>query len=703
MNIESLLGIDGKMKQAVVACAFTAAYFSAVVTPSLFTSDAFASSYFGMVSQVSGSMTSYSGAGSNSTMVALAANNNLILDEGLIPSTQTPEPVPAALSILHSPNTATIFYVGSSMNIIVNFLPDMITPTFNLLNVPLSAARVIDPVMYYATPSQRFYRWVIPHDVQAGSYKIQVLQNNAVVDQSDVAFTIKVPAPKISVVSPSSGGFVQELKFVGANFVLGQPTSLLSTIVHVKNWPVPGAPAGSNEAKYGTLIAHGRSVSGDGVVLTVGRGVEGESVIDPVIIDRFYRATGLRTMQLIVVNANGASNVVNFTIPAPKITAVTPVSGSLIDELTFVGTNFVAKGYSFGFAGLRDIPDNNKVYVKNWPVSSAREGSDEARYGTPIAQGISVSDDGTILTVGRGTDAPVIDPSVIDEFYRATGLRTMQLVVVNALGVSNVVNFTIPAPKITAITPASGGLVNELTFVGTNFVAKAYSSVGLRDIPDNNKVHVKNWPASSAPEGSDEAKYGTPIAHGISVSDGGTILTVGRGVEGESVIDPVIIDRFYRATGLRTMQLVVVNTNGVSNAVNFTIPAPKVTFMSPSSGDIVEKLTFVGTNFVAKAYSSVGLRDIPDNNKVHVKNWPVPNIDPNSDEGKYGRILAVGENVSGDGTVLVAGTTSDAPVITTSVATEFYRATGLRTMQLIVVNANGASNVVNFTIPAFIQ
>lgn len=45
MDIEAILGIDKKMKRVMLTCALVAAYFAAIITPSIFTSDALYNSF----------------------------------------------------------------------------------------------------------------------------------------------------------------------------------------------------------------------------------------------------------------------------------------------------------------------------------------------------------------------------------------------------------------------------------------------------------------------------------------------------------------------------------------------------------------------------------------------------------------------------------------------------------------------------------
>lgn len=183
---------------------------------------------------------------------------------------------------------------------------------------------------------------------------------------------------------------------------------------------------------------------------------------------------------------------------SPVISSISPASGAVGSQVTISGSGF---GTSPGSASVNWTP----AQVQSW------------------------SDTQVVITVGAGTTSG--------------GVR------IYSEGVySNAVDFAMPNPQITSISPTSGGVGTQVTVNGSGFGATAGGA-------------YVNW---------------TP-AQVQSWSDTQVVISVGAGTTSGNVL---------------------INNGGVySNAVNFTMPNPQITSISPTSGGVGTQITVTGTGF----------------------------------------------------------------------------------------------------------
>jgi hypothetical protein len=360
-----------------------------------------------------------------------------------------------------------------------------------------------------------------------------------------LTFTV-VPAPSITSLLPTSGSIGTSVTITGTNFGSVQGTSV---------------------------------VTFNGIVATPTSWIS-TKVVTPV-------PNGATTGNVVVTVSGVASNGVSFTVAAaPRITSLSPTSGTVGTSVTISGLNF----------------------------------------GSP--QGTStVTFNGTSATPTSWTSTSIAVPV-------PTGATTGNVVVTVSGVASNGMGFTVTgSPTITNISPSSGAIGSAVTITGTNFgVSQGTSTVKFNGTAATAVAWSGTTVVAEVPNGATTGNVVVAVSGVASNGVSFTVLAVpaitglspALGPVGSSVT--VSGANFGSAQGTSTIKFngtsatptswsatsiavpvpsgattgsVVVTVSGIaSNGVTFTVSSnPNITSLSPTSGAISTSVTINGTNF----------------------------------------------------------------------------------------------------------
>ena len=372
-----------------------------------------------------------------------------------------------------------------------------------------------------------------------------------------VSFTVTVPAPIITNLSPNSGAVGASVTIVGTNF---------------------GASQGSSTVTFNGTAAIATSWSTTSITATV--------------------PTGATTGNVVVTVGGQASNGVSFTVtvPAPTITSLNPNSGAVGTSVIIAGTNFGAS------QGSSTVTFNGTAATAtSWSTTSitatvptgATTGNVVVTVGGQVSNGVSFTvtvpapiitslnpnsgavgtsviitgtnfgaSQGSSTVTFNGTAATATSWSTTSITATVpTGATTGNVVVTVGGQASNGVSFTVtmPAPTITSLNPNSGAVGTSVIITGTNF---------------------------GASQGSSTVTFNGTAATATSWSTTSITATV--------------------PTGATTGNVVITVGGQASNGVSFTVtvPAPTITSLNPNSGAVGTSVIIAGTNFGASQGSS---------------------------------------------------------------------------------------------------
>ncbi|MBN9391142.1 MAG: IPT/TIG domain-containing protein [Chloroflexi bacterium] len=313
----------------------------------------------------------------------------------------------------------------------------------------------------------------------------------------------------------------------------------------------------------------------------------------------------------------GSAGVV-ITLPAPTITAISPVTGAnnVTTTITISGTNFAA--------------------------------TPTVKLGTTSLTGVTlVSATRVTAVVPAGLAAGVYNLTL-------TNPDNQQVSLTNAYTVVQ------PAPTVTAISPSTGAnnIANTITITGTNFVATPTVKLGSTSLggvtfvsatkltavvpagfatgaftltvtnPDNQQATLANAYTSTlqAPTVTSIAPVTgiNNVANTINITGTNFVATPGVKLGTTSLTNVT----FVSATRLTAVvpvglaagvySLVVTNPDNqqatLANAYTSTLPAPTITTIAPNNRDnaIIRTVTITGTNFVATPAVKLGSNTLPN-------------------------------------------------------------------------------------------
>jgi IPT/TIG domain len=332
----------------------------------------------------------------------------------------------------------------------------------------------------------------VPSNPTTGGVKVTV---NGISSNADVLFT--VPNPIITSVTPSSGAEGSQIQVNGTGFGATQGSSTITLAGYnapVINWSDTQITAN--------------------VPLPAGSGV----------------------IRITVLGITSQSNV-NFSVNHPQITSLSPSSGGPGAQVTVSGSNF----------------------------------------GATQTQGLTNGSRSSIYF--NGLSATVVSWSDTQIVATVPSTATTGPVTVNGFaGGSNVdVVFSMPNPIISSLSPSSAAVGTQVQINGSGFGATQGNST--LKFYSNSTASIVNW--------SDSQITATVPAAAIS----GPVTVVSGGVS--------------------------------SNAnINFTVPAPQITGISPISGIVGTQITVNGSGFQStKGSSTLLLTNSTNNFTLNVVSW----------------------------------------------------------------------------------
>ena len=391
----------------------------------------------------------------------------------------------------------------------------------------------------------------VPGSIPNGKYYPAITVGGLQNPTSAGPFTVGNP-PIINSVSPASGAPGTSVTITGVRFGSTQGTSVL---------------------KFGTYTAAPTSWSDTQVVAPIPSGIPPGNYYPDAIVG------GLDTY---------TSTPFTVTSSAPVISSLSPNSG-------LAGTTVTVTGSSFG----------------------ATQG------------GSTVTFNGTRATPTSWSDTQIVVPV-------PSGATTGKVyVTVNGIVSDNGVTFTVPvAPIISSVSPTSGGIGTSVTITGSSFG----NSQGQSTVSFNGAVATSvNWSdtqivvpvpagattgqilvttAGGASNGPKFVVLTAPIITGITPTSGtaGTQITIsgsgfgtaqggGRILLGSlsgmvsSWSDTQIVANVSQSS---TSGFAQVFQNGIaSNKINFSVSAPAITSVTPTSGPAGTQVTITGSGFGA--------------------------------------------------------------------------------------------------------
>jgi RHS repeat-associated protein len=466
--------------------------------------------------------------------------------------------------------TVTVDHVPSSGNVYFTVPPPQVTavsPTsgpsgtqVTITGTGFQAARgngyvLIAGSYIYSPVSWSDTQIVVNIPTGGATGPVQVEANNRQNSNEDFIFTL--PNPVITGLTPSSGPVGTQVQVNGSGFGATQgsstfghsgmnfsivswsdtqivatvPSAFTTTVVYVTEGGVT-----SNTNIYFTVpLAHVASLApSSGVVGTQvtisGSGFQATQGSSTILFNGVTAAVSSWSDSSIVatvpantvtgpvtVHVNGLSSNqdVQFTLPNPQIAGLSPTRGA-------VGMLVQINGSGFGAAegSSRVVFNNNATAtVLSWSNTQI------------VAEVPTTASTGPVTVVEGGVTS------------------------------NGDVDFEVPAPQITSLTPNTGGIGNPVTITGTGFQARPGSMGRVQFANGFSTAAITSW--------SD-----TQI---VAVVPGGT------------------------TTG--PVQLYAAN-NQISNVANYTIPALSITNLSPGTGPVGTQVTITGTAFGATQGSS---------------------------------------------------------------------------------------------------
>jgi RHS repeat-associated protein len=476
-----------------------------------------------------------------------------------------------------------------------------------------------------ATWSDSFITATIPTGASSGPMNVTV---GGVVSPSNPTFTVSNLF--VNAVSPNAGPVTTPVTVSGSGFGSTQGTVSFNSIAAttISSWSntqiIANVPAGATTGSV--KVVAGGVASNTSVGFTVGA-VAVNSVSPasgspgtPVQINGsgFGTTQGTSTVQFngqlgtisswsdTVINANvsmyastgsvvvtaggiASNSTVSFVVTPPVITGISPASGTVSSVVHISGRGFGANQGTSVLTLAAGGPPTNITWSDTLITATL---SSTARSGT------------SYVTMGATT--------------------------------SNILYFTVPAPQVTSITPTSGIVNTQVTISGTGFQdSKGSSSVTFNGITANTTTWsdtqitasvpssattgpVQVWVNNSTPSNQD-VSFTMPSPVVVSVTPTSGIVDSDfqingsgfGGIQGSSTItmNSLPIDvKTWSDTAITchipktaTGGSILITEGGVrSNSnINFNIPTPRITSISPARGNAGTQVTVTGSGFGA--------------------------------------------------------------------------------------------------------
>jgi RHS repeat-associated protein len=468
----------------------------------------------------------------------------------------------------------------------------------------------------------------------------------------DVVFTM--PNPVVSSLSPSTGAANSSVQILGSGF---------------------GTTQGSSTVTF--------------------NGVPATAVWSDTLITATVPSTA--TTGVVAVSVGGVSSPsnLNFVVPPPHVTSVTPNVGTATTQITINGSGFQnTRGPgSVAFNNLvtativswsdtqivATVPVNANTggmavwqnQYSNWDVEfslvSPRVTSLVPAMG-PVGTQVQINGSGFGATQGSSTlpnwpTATVVSWSdaQIVAMVPATAQSGPVSVSVAGITSNNNINFTVPTPRITAISPASGVVGTNVTITGTGFQATEGSGsvcfnagctgtvVSWSDtqivvaVPPNSTSGAVRVQSTSAISNQDfvfimpnpvvaslapaSAPAGTQVqinGSGFGTTQGSSTVMFSSISGGAASIVSWSDTQIVAVVPLSTITgpVRVLESGITSNtSVDFNVPSPAITSISPTIGGIGNPITITGTGFQASQGSSSYVGFSGGGGTAQIKSW----------------------------------------------------------------------------------
>lgn len=465
----------------------------------------------------------------------------------------------------------------------------------------------------------------VPSSATTGPVQVYV---NGVVSNQDAIFAM--PNPTVTTLSPSSGVVGTQVQINGRQF---------------------GATQGSSTITFNYVTATVVSWSDTQIVATV---------------------PTTATTGAVKVTVGGVSSNTNvyFVIPAPSVTSLSPNSGVVGTQVTVNGSGFQAtkgssyiqfNGYSATVASWSDtqivatvpasattgpvrvyvngIGSNQDVYFAMPSPMVSWLSPATGPVGTQVqinGSGFGASQGGSTITFNGYTPTVVTwsDTQIVATVPSNATSGAVKVTVGGVPSNSNV-NFTVPAPYISGISPSSGPVGTQVNISGSGFQATqgssgvSFNSAGGTIVSWSDTSIVATVPANATTgavwvtvnsRASNQNNYFTlpdPLVDAVSPGVGpvGTQVTVsGTGfgaTQGSSTITfnsrtaSVLSWADTQITAVvpttATTGPIRVSVGGVlsNSTVYFTVPPPHIDALSPNIGGDGNPVTITGSGFQA--------------------------------------------------------------------------------------------------------
>jgi IPT/TIG domain-containing protein len=388
----------------------------------------------------------------------------------------------------------------------------------------------------------------VPTGASTGEMMVTV---NGLQSNQDLLFTL--PKPVISAISPTGAAVGAQVQISGSGFGSSQGSSTVT--LNFVNMPV----VSWSDTLITATIPSG--ATSNFVRVTVGGVVSSASLtVANLYVNSFSPPAG-PVGTAVTLTGNGFGSTQGTSSVLYNNVAITPTSWSDTQIVANVPTG--ATSASFGVrVGSTTATASTAFAVKNVVITGVSPASGPIGAQVQInGSGFGTTQGGSSIVIGQHT-ATVVSWS--DTLITATvpvAANSNGTVVVVGGVQSNNMPFTVLYSTVTSISPSSGPAGTQVTINGSNF---------------------------GATQGSSALNFTGATPTIVSWSDTAIIATVPSGARSGAV---------YTTVG-------GINSN---TSINFTVPAPTITAISPSSGVVGTQVTVTGSGFLStQGSSSIG-------------------------------------------------------------------------------------------------
>ena len=375
---------------------------------------------------------------------------------------------------------------------------------------------------------------------------------------------------------------------------------------------------------------------------------------------------------VIVVTVGGvdSNSTVYFNVPGPLISSISPTSGVIGTQMTVSGSGFQNSRGANSSININGTPAtvvtwidtqivatvaaNTTSGVVSVVVNSIASNQDQTfTLPNPIVSGVAPASGpvGTVVHISGSGFGPSSGSSTV-QFNGANAVTTWTdtnitatvpgnattgqvLVTVGGVATSSNVNFTIPPPQVSSVTPATANTGTFVTVAGSGFQAtQGTSSITFNGVAASTinswsdtqivakipplattgpvRVVVNGVPSNldvlftvPSPLVTSISPVSGPVGTPVVVTGSGFGTTTGTlqfagipaSISPGGWTDGQILATVPDAANSGTVQVIVAGITSHSGDVNFTVSPPHVTSVSPGTGGTGAHVTITGTGF----------------------------------------------------------------------------------------------------------